>query len=156
MIKKVMKRDKKTLKRILAFALISAMIRINGCASKEYAIESVAKADFDNDGIEDVVGYTADPFYNSPFGSALSFVNGKYIREKFIPGHLNSYLHTTKDKIKVIESNAGLGLIRNIENVSVEDVNGDGLADISYNMKRGVKKHKVYFNQGDGTLKGEF
>lgn len=133
-----------------------ASATIAGCnLNLKYAIDSIAKADFDNDGIEDVVGYTMDPdLPTSPGTTVLAIINGRNIEKHPVHGQ-NLTLYTPREKIRVIQPHAKFYDESNIENVSVQDVNGDGLPDLSYDMKIGTKKHKVCLNQGDGTLKGE-
>ena len=119
-----------------------------GCSSRRN-IDVVAKADFDRDGIEDVVGYIK-PIDNDSNISALSIVNGRSVVTE------NGRLYVDTDKYKIIQNIAKFYDISRITNVSVEDVNGDGWRDVSYDMTVGAKKHKVYLNQGDstGTLRG--
>ena len=123
---------------------------IPGCTPNRN-IEPVAKVDFDRDGIEEVVGFaltdialTAD----GPFD--LVIVNGKYVvRED------DNLYKAPYNKLKIVQGHAKYGKDIKIKNLSLEDLNRDGLPDISYDLNFGNKKHKILYNQGDGTLKGD-
>lgn len=126
---------------------------VGGCSIKEN-ITPLARADFDKDGIEDIVCYVEQgrsdhDFWKDPYIYGLALVNGKDV----INDGKNLYIQG--DKFVMIEPNAKVYGQQNIANLSVQDVNNDGFPDISYTKTIGNKKHKVYFNQGDGTLKGQ-
>ena len=123
---------------------------VSGCKPQERPIEIFGKADFDRDGIEDVVGYilTESAITNSgPFD--LVIISGKHIIRK------NDIPYVQRGNFKIIQSHAKYGEDIKIKDLNLEDVNGDGLPDISYDVNFGNRRHKVLYNQGDGTLKGQ-
>lgn len=144
-------------KNIIWSGILSLASLLSGCTPNRN-IEVVAKDDFDGDRIEEIVGYALTDIAltnDGPFD--LVIVNGKYVmRETIIKDNKpEDKYRAPYDKIKVIQGRAKYGEEIKIRNLSLEDLNGDGLLDISYDLNFGNKKHKVLYNQGDGTLKGE-
>ena len=123
---------------------------ISGCTPKRN-IEIVAKADFDRDGIEEVIGYAlTDIALTSDGPFDLVIANGKYVVRKN-----DSLYNAPYNKIKIVQGRAKYGDDIKIRNLSLDDLNDDNLPDISYDLNFGSRKHKVLYNQGDGTLKRE-